>query len=301
MIDERSTDAIRRLDPIDGEALMNSWSQSDAKQALFQEVTAMPTNTLDIPSHVAPAPPTRSRRFSVAMGLAVLAVALFALQSIVFSPTAAFAVKPLPNGLLEVNVSPEFRDGDALAAELREYGIDVEIVTLAASPSMVGIAQVFLADGETPAGLTLGADGTADVFKWQIDPNVFTERIRIEMYVAADGEPYGVAGEVFEPGEVLGGLHCAIGSPVSAQSLVPYLDSLGLTADWYEVTPTSDPSITNERLVGEVPEGEVLSGYALDPTTVSFRVRPDTVELSSAYAARLSDIACTPEQADLWK
>lgn len=294
-----SMDDVSRLDPIDGERLTASWSDSRAKQALFEEVTSMSVDTL-APVHQSSPVKTRPRKFGLAAAVAA-AVAIFVVvaQGVLFSSSPAYAIRPLPNGVLEISVLPELRDGDALAAELRSFGIDVEIVTLPSSPSLVGDVEIFR-DG-IPAGLTFGADGTSDVFQWQIDPNEFTGRLTVELHVAAEGdEPYSLAAEVFEPGEALGGLHCALGQPLMAADVAPYLVDLGLEAVWYEVTPTSDPSITNETEVAVVPSGEVLYGAARDANTVWFRVRPEGVTLTD-YTAYLSDVPCTPQQADAWR
>lgn len=298
-----STGSIRRLDPIDGEQLDSSWSASHAKQALFQEVTSMPVDTLAPVEAPEPASVPRRRFAFAAAGVAAVAVALVVAQAVWFSATPAYAVRPLENGVIEVTVTPQMRDGDALAAELREYGIDVEIVPIPSSPSMVGAVEIFRADGGDgiPPGLTFGEDGTPDVFNWRIDPAVFNERLRIEVRVAAlEGEAYQLANEVFEPGEVLAGLHCALGEPMSAADVAPYLAELGITPIWFEVTPTNDPSITNETEVAGVPDGDILHGFAIDAHTVSFRVRPAGVTLTD-YSSYLSDVPCTPDQSAAWR
>lgn len=296
------TGDIGRIDPIDGAQLAESWASSYAKDALFREVTSMPIDmSIRPPSQVRSLP--RRRSAVVLAGAAAAAIVLFIAQGVWLSATPAYAVRPLPNGVIEINVTPQLRDGEALAAELRQYGIDVEIIPMIASPSNVGQVEIFRLGGGDgiPPGLTLGADGTSDVFNWQIDPDVFSERLTLEVHVAAEeGELYQVASEVFEPGEVLGGLHCALGEPVMAADVVPYLFKLGITAVWFEVTPTSDPSITNETEVSGVPNGEILFGYPRDANTVYFGVRPNGVTLSD-YPSRLSDVACTPEQADVWR
>lgn len=291
---------VGRIDPIDGEFLAASWSASDAKQALLEEITAL---------HVDPPPAqatvlsrTPRRVLKLAAGPAVVAAALVVVQ-VLFNSTPAFAVQQLPNGLIEVNASTEFRDGQALAAELRAYGIDIEITVIPSSPSAVGQVAVFQPGGGDyiPEGLTFGKEGTSNVFNWTIDRELFTERLTVEMHVAArEGEPYVIAEEVFEPGEVLGGLHCALGQPLRAQDVAPYLSDLGITPVWLVISPTDDPTITYEEQVQEVPNGQVLWGYAQDATTIQFTVLPDGVKLSEGYTARLSDIPCTSDQAAAW-
>ncbi len=119
------------------------------------------------------------------------------------------------------------------------------------------------------------------MFHWTIDPRVFHERLTIQLAVAArEGEPYMLSMVVFQPGEVLGGLHWALGKPVRAQDLVPYLARLGITPVWTVVYPTDDPSVTQSERVSDVPDGEILTGNALDDSTVEFQVVPDGVTLA---------------------
>lgn len=68
---DRTFDAIGRLDPIDGARLSASWEESDAKQALAQEITAMPPTTRPVTD---PTPTVRipRRRLVVVTAVAVL-------------------------------------------------------------------------------------------------------------------------------------------------------------------------------------------------------------------------------------
>lgn len=301
-------DELASIDPIDGDQLTASWSNSDAKQALLEEITTMPVDTLLPPSEPIPAThPVRQRAprrvLGLAAGAAAAAVVLVLVQGVLSDSNRAFAIRPLPNGVIEIEASPQFRDGEALAAELREFGIDVKITTLPASPSMVGEVEVFAPGGGDyiPEGLTFGADGTPGVFDLQIDPNVFAEQLTLELHVAAlEGERYLVASDVFGPGEVLDGLHCALGEPLRAEDLAPYLDRLGLTAVWTIISPTGDPSITNSEQVVEVPMGRVFSGFPQDSNTVAFEVLLDGVTLPDIYTPSFLSIPCTPEQAAVW-
>ena len=185
-------DDVARIDPIDGDRLAASWSNSDAKQALFQEIIAVPVDTLSPatePTHASESIPRRvpRRALRLAAGTAVAAVALVLAQGVFSDGSRAFAVKQLPDGVVEVDAFAQFRDGDALAAELREYGIDVKITTLPSSPSLVGEVEVFAPGGgdSIPAGLSFGADGTPEVFQLRIDPSRFTGALTLELHVAA--------------------------------------------------------------------------------------------------------------------
>lgn len=244
-----------------------------------------------------------ARRGLLATAVVLVAVGLTVVPGMMSDRGSAFAVRQLPDGVLEIEMGNQFRDGDALAAELREYGIGVDIKTIPSSPSLVGQVWVHNQTGGDyiPQGMTISPDGSANP-KMTIDPDVFHERVTISMHVAAaSGERYTTAEEVFEPGEVLGGLHCALGQPVRAVDLVPHLNRLRLEAIWYVVHPTEDRSITQSEQVSAVPDGTVLSGYATDASTVQFNVVLDGVTLPQPEnEPRLSDVPCTPQQADAW-
>jgi hypothetical protein len=300
-------DDLARIDPVDGDRLAASWSNSETRQALFEEITTMPVETLPpTTAQIATEPvPQRARKrvLKLAAVVAVVAVALVLMQGALTEGNRAFAVRQLPSGVIELDASPQFRDGDALAAELREFGINVEIRTVPSSPSLVGEVEVFAPGGGDyiPDGLSFGADGSPDVFNLRIDPNLFTEKLTLQLHVAArQGEPYQLAASVFGPGEVLAGLHCALGEPLRTEDLPPYLADLGLTPVWTIVSPTDDPYITNSEQIQDVPDGQVLSGYARDASTVAFDVVPDGVTLPDIYSANFSDVACTPEQVAAW-
>lgn len=295
-------DDLRGLDPIDSEYISAAWSSSDAKSDLLEEITSMPLHAHSavdgVRRHSVP-----KRTLVFAAGIAAATAAIVLVQGILFNSSPAFGVRQMPNGVIEIDASTQLRDGDALAAELREYGVDVEVVAVPSSPSAVGQVEVFPPGGGdyVPEGISFGADGSAEVFELTIDPAVFTEQLTVELHVTADdAEPYTIAEEVFEPGEVLGGLHCALGVPLRAEDLAPYLADVEVDPVWFVISPTDDSSITSEVQVDEAPDGQVLWGYARDAKTVQLTVLPDGVKLSEAHSPRLSDVPCTAEQAAAW-
>lgn len=303
MRDHRDTlDAVRRLAPFDGDRLAASWSDSDAKSALFQEITVRTSAAETAPSRATSTRAPRRRGVLAAAGIVVVALALAVVPALVSdNSTPAFAIRELPNGVLEVEMYSRMRDGHALTSELREYGIESDVELIAASPSIVGQVEVFNETGGeyVPEGMVVPLDGS-DVWIMTIDPAAFRERLTIRIAVEPDeGQPYGTAAEVFAPGEVLGGLHCALGEPVRAADVATYVTDLGLTPIWEVVMPAG--SSTQSTEVEDLPEGEILSGHAVDATTVRFRVREDGADLADGWEPQLSDRECTPEQAAAWK
>jgi hypothetical protein len=246
----------------------------------------------------------RPRLLAAAAGVAAVAVAIALVPGATRDGgIPAYALREVEGGVLEVRFDTDFRDGRALEAELRSYGVDVEILTVPASPSAVG--QIHGTEGPVPGeepGFSWGRDGDDTAFL--IDPARFRGRLTFHLAVEPEpGEAYSIREEVFEPGEVLGGLHCALGEPLRAEQLVPYLDDLGLDVVWHTIRPhpDGDPGMAIVDEVADVPDGEVMWGYAVDADTVSFDVRPDGAVFDPAYyAPRLSDVPCTPDQAAAW-
>lgn len=321
---------LARIDPVDRDHLARAWDAGAASATLLSSVigssapaapdSAGPTvGDLTSAGHVpagsgpneangaAVTAPRRRRLLPWIGAIAAAAVAAVVIGLAPWGSSPAYAIRQLPDGVIEVNWMKELRNGEAIAEDLRAFGIDVQVVAAPASPSMVGevVSTALPGHGGGPVeGITWGEDGTDDVFTWRIDPNVFSGPLRIELGVEAEpDEAYTVAGEVFEPGEVLGGLHCALGEPLRAEQLVPYLEKLGLTPRWDVIrTIPGRTDAYQEDSVEETPDGEVLWGYAVDSRTVRFSVLPDGVDPAGidGLEPRLSDVPCTPEMAAGW-
>jgi hypothetical protein len=248
--------------------------------------------------------PRRTRYAVVTAGVAAIAVALAVAPGLTRDGgQRAFALRELPNGVLEVSYDRDLRDGRALEEELRSHGVDVGVRLVPSSPSAVGAIYGLEAPEQgTEPGFAWGPDGGEVAFV--IDPELFRGEVTLHLSVAAaPGEPYELREEVFEPGEVLGGLHCALGEPIRADQLVPYLDELDLGVLWETIgpDPDGDPGVAVSEAIDDVPAGEVMWGYALDTDTVEVTVRADGVELDPEHwPTRLSDVPCTPEQAAAW-
>jgi hypothetical protein len=244
----------------------------------------------------------RLRLAAASVAVIAAAVGIVAVPGLSGGSSQAFAIRELPNGLIEVSVQRDILDGSALEGELRAFGVDVSIVAVPSSPSAVGRVQGIegpLAADEEP-GFAWGPDGSDLAFS--IDPAVFRGQLVLHLGVeAAPGERYLASEEVFEPGEVLGGLHCALGTPLRAEDLLPYLERLGLDATWEIASPVAgEPDSLMSEAVTEVPNGEVLWGYSLDDRNVAFTVRPDGVTLSDHWQPRLSDLSCVVHDTATW-
>jgi hypothetical protein len=306
---------LKQVDPINAEQLIAAWSDHDAKASLFKEITSMPSNTnvVDIAdsttSHIEPATPNRKtaarsrRRLPLlAIAAAVVAIGVAIGSSLVGHPQRAYAVSQGADGLIHVNILAGFRDGDALAKDLNSRGIRTRISVVPASPSMVGKVELFNLDGPSPGITTDGPDGTFEVFDWTIDPALFKDTVTVQIYVEPKaGEPIRAAQEIFEPGEKLAGLQCALGEPVRAADVARYLDRVGLTAKWNLATTAANRNGYDSVAVDSVPEGVVMSGYAMDRSTARFDVLKDGEPVVEATTPHLSDVACTPEAASPWK
>jgi hypothetical protein len=168
------------------------------------------------------------------------------------------------------------------------------------------VTATFPGEGSTsgpPPGLTIGNAGTPEAFTWTIDPMEFHGPVTLRVAVPPEGgQPYGVIEEVFEPGEVLAGLQCALGTPLAAADVARRLPGLGLSGQWKIIDPGSvTPDGYHETKADHVPDGVILWGYAVDASTVEFTVAPDGVPHDKFPPARLSDMPCTPEQAARWE
>ncbi len=217
-------DYLRRLPLLSDE---QAWLLSDrqSKQTLFQQITTMPTEPMTTSAPAQRRVPRRPLAMASTL-VAALALAMLALASGMIPNTApaAYAVREMPNGMLEVEWNGEL-DGERLAATLRNYDIDVRVETEPASPSLVG----------TVVGLGPLEDQGDAVFEWgetsstfTLDPSAFkgTFQILVER-PAQPGEAYAAAASVFAEGEVLGGLQCAITVGRCGQMMSP-----GISSGW---------------------------------------------------------------------
>lgn len=231
-------------------------------------------------------------RNPVRMGaVAAAVVAVIAVATVLpGGTTRAYAVRQHPGGVLEVTWDDEL-DPEALEATLRKHDIDVTVVTEVVSPSLVGKVT----------GMGPVRDQLQGAFRWgeqtssfTIDPALFEGPFHILVSVAAkEGQDYAGAAEVFEQGEVLGGLQCAVDGPLRSEHVAEQLETMGLTAEWQVVG--------QENFKDGVPAGEVVWGHARNARTVSLGVHLDGDTATYGKSALLQGKSCTPEHAAPWR
>lgn len=296
---------LKKANPVDASDV--DQHVSDAQwDAMLAEITSS-----DVPT----ATPSRvrvrvvRRRWPLAAALASAGLALvLVVGTIERTSTPAFAIRELPNGVIEIENVSDIRDVEGLENELREFGIDAEVVTIPASPSVVGDAFAYVPGEGDPSplpGLSHGRDGEPDVFTYRIDPAIFKGSVVIQLNVKAlPNESYRISQEAFAAGEALGGLQCALGTPVRAGDVAQRLPELGITAQWYVLSDFySDGSGGgfNSEQVDEVPDGEIVASQPLDRETISFEVVPDGTTAPKWHESATASLPCTEEQADRWR
>ncbi|MCU0264459.1 MAG: hypothetical protein MUF09_12495, partial [Candidatus Nanopelagicales bacterium] len=239
-------DALTALDPVDADGLAAGWARSRTAPALLADLTSQTTD-----DSFAADPARRPRRWArtavVAAAAASVALGLIVI-GLPGSTNRAYGFRQLDDGRIVIDWRADRNRGRELVEDLRDYGLDVEIVAeVPASPSMVGVVQPQNLNTDDanprwwPPGVTLGGpDGSPKPFTWTIDPAVFDTTIPVHLYVATPpGEDYQVAGSVFEPGEPLAESRCGLPQPLPPAEAAALAGAAGLTVTWTVETPTA--------------------------------------------------------------
>ena len=277
-------DALAALDPVDADGLAADWGRSRTAAELWVDLTSLPAD-----ESLAVVPARRPRRWARAAVVASAAASV-ALGLIVIglpgSTNRAYGFRQLDDGRIVIDWRADRNRGRELVEDLRDYGLDVEIVAeVPASPSMVGVVQPQSLNTDDanprwwPPGVTLGGpDGSPRVFTWTIDPAVFDTTIPVHLYVATPpGADYQVAGSVFEPGEPLADARCDLSQPLPPAEAAALAAEAGLTVTWTVETPTAyqpDGFTGQFRPSPTMPEGTVVGDQQINDHTVDFKVRP---------------------------
>lgn len=318
-MNQSSQSMITRLaaaDPIDERVLADRIAPfaDDVIAEITKAITQAPANTETEPiatSSVSIAPLRRRRTWSLIAAAACVAV--FVMVATLASPLPgtsepAYAIT-IDGGVVVVNWMRDLRDGSEIGKELQAYGVDATVRAVPASPSRVGrvltVAVNGVGAGDMPPGVSWGADGTDEVFTWRIDPSQFKESIQIEIGVEPDSdEPYVAAESSFAPGEVLGGLHCALDEPITAAAVDKQLRRLALDVSWFRVTEAAESTAGD---LGEdvpsrtPPAGTVIDVQPIDSRSVRVTVAPPGAPLTAPIFTPVRPSAeCTPELASRW-
>lgn len=283
--DEHLDDLVRRAVGVDDEEVAAAWSDSEAKTALLQEITAMPTSppTTDTAPQTVPSPAPWQRVWLVVPAALVAVLALV----LVIGP-GAFTSDPLrgalavnqAEGTVTIEVTEAGSDPTGLQQKLRAAGIDVRIETLPAEQSAVG----------TWLRATFTAEFPSDVAN-RITEQVGTNRSTITLPAdvpggltlfvgreAADGEaPRGGPVNLLAEGP----LHCLRLDAVSFAEAEQRLRAQGYDVTWQEeyTTSTDDqgrPQTGSGRRLEGLPSEEhrLIAAHFTDADTVMLVVTP---------------------------
>ncbi len=169
--------------------------------AQLKEVVAERRHTRDRDAVVTPRPQQRWRPAIVTAATAVAALVAGAL--IMYQPSSpAWAVVPLPDGSVQVTMSDDFEDPEALVSQLRTHGIEVTVLpVLPSSADLVGQVD-FAGPLEDEPGLDVRSRGMRGATQFIVDPATFAGTI--ELHVAAEA----TMADAFAPSEILHDLPC---------------------------------------------------------------------------------------------
>lgn len=205
------------------------------------------------------------------------------------------------------------------------HDVDVDVVTVPASPSQVG-QVAWLSDG---SALTANPDPVVDEVipdlegqSFRILPDRLATPLVIQAGVeAAPGESYSLSASAFAPGEVLGSAHCAGDDPMSSATLVRYATTAGVQVEWVALEHRHLPDGTVEEfgeLVTKRPNGVVQHVEPINIDVVRATIVPWHLrELTTDEAGRTvegersrgapaqgeggSSVPCDPAEVARWR
>jgi len=180
--------------------------------------------------------------------------------------TPAYALTERPEGIIEVEIFPDFDDAEALASELTDAGLSVEVVHLRAHPSLDGVAEVVSHDNEGTEALEFAGS------EFRIDVGEADGLIEILLYTAAEpGDDYQASPSLFAPGQPLAGMNCAYGDlPMPTEDLEDALKKAGYEDSEWTVFGDSAPEtgVIDTEDHDDRPEGFVAGASLRNETTM---------------------------------
>lgn len=250
------------------------------RETLLRELTTVVERHAAAPRRTVVVVPGRrglARLSAAVAGIAVLAVGASVLLA-ERSGSQAFAVTRLPDGRIEIAVQEDFDDPAALASELQAVGIAVRSEEILASPSRVGEVVTLQYEHEDVVNhpgvwlpWTIWPD---DAQTTVIDPALVRDKVfHLQVGVpTAPGQPYGpwAAGSPFAPGEVLDGLHCALGDePFTVGELAPHLEALDRRIEWIGRSREPENYGAQEVVAFPPPVDPIEKVYLVSPETIT--------------------------------
>lgn len=214
----------------------------------------------------------------------------------------AYALTRAPNGIIRVEVYPNFDEVEGLQAALADAGLDAVVIHLRSHPSLDGVIEVSSHNNENSGAFEF------DNGEFVIDASAVEGEIEILIYSTADeGQPYQAAPSIFAPGQQLGGLACAYpDAPLTPAELERRSREVGLTDFVWVKFDELGAGSTSEGETDERPDGVVGGAQLRDADTLMVSVYADLpgvmgADLSLSGGAHYRDApTCTPELAAPW-
>lgn len=282
-----------------GAVLQWSGRTSTVASAAFQASPAEPRG---------PATKHRDWLTSVAAGSLIVSAALVA-PTIVSGPDN-FSIVPQADNTVRVRVYPQFDYSERLEKALSKLGVRASVSTIPAHPRFLGTVEVIgEGEGQTSPGPLRSAS------EFFVSRSQSQEPVEILVYTAPKrGEEWQQSPSVFHPEEPLGGLTCAITSPLDSATVERFARKAGIRMIVWEILNRVDEDVYASKEQAVRPDGYVVSAQRRAPDKLSVLLLPITASGDDGFgppgrpsmginlhSARPEDEPeCTPELAARW-
>jgi len=241
------------------------------------------------------------------MAAAIPAVALIATAGLIAtndSDNPTYALTEQPDGMIHVEVFPDFDDVDSLESDLKEAGLEVVVVQLRAAPSLEGVVEVASHDNEASGAIEFQGG------QFAIDTAAVDGEIEILIYSSTKpGDDYQASPSVFAPGQVFEGLHCAYpNTPLTTADFEARAIEAGISNFTWTSFGDIDPVTGSVDVTDydEQPGGVVTGAQMKNADTMEVFIDLDS-QTPAATTISMNDgthyrsiLNCTPELAARW-